>query len=78
MLKDLVRLKAFLLSGTTITIVEEKVGGWNSPGVVFDFSAPLLLCSALLSGICSPAPLLAGSRCLSRKILASSNPASVP
>lgn len=26
-LKELVRVKAFLLAGTTVTIVEEKVGG---------------------------------------------------
>ena len=30
-LKDLVPLKAFLLAGTTVTIVEEKVGGRDSP-----------------------------------------------
>lgn len=30
-LKDLVPLKAFLLAGTTVTVVEEKVSSWNSP-----------------------------------------------
>lgn len=73
-LKDLVPLKAFLLSGTTVTIVEEKVGGWSSQG---SHTARPLLCPALLSGICSPAPLLAGSRHLSRKVRASPNLASV-
>lgn len=45
-LRDLVPLKAFLLAGTTVTIVEEKVGRWSQrPPSTGCTSAPFLFSS---------------------------------
>lgn len=71
-LRDLVPLKAFLLAGTTVTIVEEKVGF-----SVVDTLPPKPPFPALHRGVCSPAPLSAWPVHLSRKIPVSPNLARV-
>jgi hypothetical protein len=78
-LRDLVPVKAFLLAGTTVTIVEEKVGGAGRQLPTshclecLQVPFPLLW---LLSDCPSPIPLLDASWCLSRKVRGEVTPAS--